>query len=464
MGARRARERIVRMRRKVPQVGRSTQPRAACFAWCAVSEATPAAPPLPAPATKPERLGAYELLLELAAGGMATVHLARATDKRQGPPLVAVKRPHRHLQGDKTFLTMLVDEARLASAIDHPNVVKVRELGFDGGMPFIVMDYVEGTSLAELRRELSAIGRAIDVRVAVRDRPRRARRPARRPRAEGRQRQAAAHHPSRRLAPQRPPRLRRARVRHRLRHREGRGSHPDDAHPRGEGQARVPRARAHRQAPDLHGAERRLLDGGRPLGVLRRSAPLPWRRGRRHPAGGDGGADPDAAADRRAGAPGARRRHRPRALSRPRDALRYRARLRAGDRARRRSRAVSERTPTSHGSWRPSSADAWRCGRSTSAPPSVRASSRSCCARSGLPSRDRVSFADVPTGQLLAELAPPAPDGRYALGTELRVALANAAAPAHPLVGRRCRHRRHRPRRGPHARLRRAQPRARGPS
>ena len=122
----------------------------------------------PAPLPKPERLGAYELLIELASGGMATVHLARATDRRQGPPLVAVKRPHRHLQGDKTFLTMLVDEARLASAIDHPNVVKVRELGFDGGMPFIVMDYVEGTSLAELRRELSAIGRAIDVRVAVR--------------------------------------------------------------------------------------------------------------------------------------------------------------------------------------------------------------------------------------------------------------------------------------------------------
>ncbi len=124
--------------------------------------------PAPGPPPKLERLGAYELLLELASGGMATVHLARATDKRQGPPLVAVKRPHRHLQGDKTFLTMLVDEARLASAINHPNVVKVRELSFDGGMPFIVMDYVEGTSLAELRRELSAIGRAIDVRVAVR--------------------------------------------------------------------------------------------------------------------------------------------------------------------------------------------------------------------------------------------------------------------------------------------------------
>jgi hypothetical protein len=99
---------------------------------------------------------------------MATVFLGRATDRRTGPPLVAVKRPHRHLTNDKTFLTMLVDEARLASSIHHPNVVKVRELGFDGGIPFIVMDYIEGASLAELRRELSSIGRTLDVRVAVR--------------------------------------------------------------------------------------------------------------------------------------------------------------------------------------------------------------------------------------------------------------------------------------------------------
>ena len=123
-------------------------------------------PPVEPP--RPERLGAYEILAELAAGGMATVHLARATDKRQGPPLVAIKRPHRHLASDRTFVTMLVDEARLASAIDDPHVVKVRELGFDGGLPFIVMDYVEGTSLAELRRELALQSRALDVRVGVR--------------------------------------------------------------------------------------------------------------------------------------------------------------------------------------------------------------------------------------------------------------------------------------------------------
>ncbi len=63
---------------------------------------------------------------------------------------------------------MLVDEARLASAIDHDHVVKVRELGFDLGDPFIVMDYVEGASLADVRKELSAVGRAIDSRFALR--------------------------------------------------------------------------------------------------------------------------------------------------------------------------------------------------------------------------------------------------------------------------------------------------------
>jgi serine/threonine-protein kinase len=113
------------------------------------------------------RCGSYELLVELAAGGMATVYLARKHGTRDAP-LIAVKRPHRHLASEKGFLSMLVDEARLASSIQHDNVVKVRELGFDNGEPFIVMDYVEGASLADIRKELSAVGRAIDPRFAVR--------------------------------------------------------------------------------------------------------------------------------------------------------------------------------------------------------------------------------------------------------------------------------------------------------
>src|SRR4051812_27568822 len=98
---------------------------------------------------------------------MATVFLARAADGRDAP-LVAIKKPHRHLSSDKTFFSMLVDEARLASAIQHDNVVKVRELGFDNGEPFIVMDYIEGASLSDIRKELSSVGRALDPRFALR--------------------------------------------------------------------------------------------------------------------------------------------------------------------------------------------------------------------------------------------------------------------------------------------------------
>ena len=106
----------------------------------------------------PERVkvGQYDLLLELASGGMAMVYLGRANDGRAVAPLVAIKRPHRHLASDKNFLAMLLDEARLASAIAHENVVKVRELHFHEGEPFIVMDYVEGASLSDLRKELAA--------------------------------------------------------------------------------------------------------------------------------------------------------------------------------------------------------------------------------------------------------------------------------------------------------------------
>jgi serine/threonine-protein kinase len=131
------------------------------------------------PLDAPVRVGAFEVMVELAAGGMATVFLARrvATDDPSpasspsgSPPsrLYALKRPHRHLATDKVFLSMIIDEARLASVIDHPNVVKVRELGFEAGEPFVVMDYVEGASLSDLRKSLAPLGRALDTRVAVR--------------------------------------------------------------------------------------------------------------------------------------------------------------------------------------------------------------------------------------------------------------------------------------------------------
>jgi eukaryotic-like serine/threonine-protein kinase len=412
---------------------RSTPSRPHGLLWFAVSAEPEAAPP-PAPPPKPERLGAYELLLELASGGMATVHLARATDRRQGPPLVAVKRPHRHLQGDRTFLTMLVDEARLASAIDHPCVVKVRELGFDGGMPFIVMDYVEGTSLAELRRELSAIGRAIDVRVAVRiilD-------------ALG-----GLH------------------AAHELKDDNGRPLHiiHRDVSPHNvligcDGRAyvtdfgiakaedRIQTTRTHEVkgklaylAPERIDkrrmctvqsdvfsmavvlwecfAGRRLFRGDEPVDVLQdvMTAPIPTltQIGAQLPPALD-----DVIA---------------RALSRDLD-TRYAT---AHDFAEAVDRAAGPDHTGTH-------ADVARLmeamfgARMALRQEHVRsaigpAELTDLLRESGLPARDRVSIADVPTGQLLAELAPPAPTGRYALGTELRAEVAKLRPKRVPWLG-----------------------------
>ncbi|HEY2735748.1 MAG TPA: hypothetical protein VGI70_17240, partial [Polyangiales bacterium] len=75
-----------------------------------------------APKPAAGRAGGYELITELASGGMATVFLGRSLTA--DAPLVAVKRPHKHLASDKVFLSMLIDEARLCSAIHHDNVVK----------------------------------------------------------------------------------------------------------------------------------------------------------------------------------------------------------------------------------------------------------------------------------------------------------------------------------------------------
>jgi serine/threonine-protein kinase len=107
------------------------------------------------PTSPPLRLGAYEPLLELASGGMATVYIARQLGAAGFERIVVVKRVHRHLLGNRDFYDMFRDEARVASIIKHPNVVPVIDV-VEVQQPerelFLVMDYVESSSLATLRK------------------------------------------------------------------------------------------------------------------------------------------------------------------------------------------------------------------------------------------------------------------------------------------------------------------------
>ena len=96
------------------------------------------------------QFGRYALLCRLASGGMASLYLARAVGPDGFEKQVAIKRIHEHLAEDADFVTMFVDEARLAARITHPNVVQVLELGQVGRSLFMAMEYLEGESLAQL--------------------------------------------------------------------------------------------------------------------------------------------------------------------------------------------------------------------------------------------------------------------------------------------------------------------------
>jgi serine/threonine-protein kinase len=100
----------------------------------------------------PERIGRYDVLLPVASGGMATVYLARSRGVGGFMRDVALKLTHAHLRDHPEFTTDLLDEAKLAVAIRHPNVVPILDVGEDPFGLFLVMDYIEGDTLSGLIR------------------------------------------------------------------------------------------------------------------------------------------------------------------------------------------------------------------------------------------------------------------------------------------------------------------------
>jgi serine/threonine-protein kinase len=116
---------------------------------------------------EPERIiGRYALFGEIASGGMATVHLGRLIGPAGFARIVAIKRLHPQFAKDPEFVSMFLDEARLAARIRHPNVVSTLDVVALDGELFIVMDYVEGESLARLRRLAGERGRPLPVDVS----------------------------------------------------------------------------------------------------------------------------------------------------------------------------------------------------------------------------------------------------------------------------------------------------------
>lgn len=91
-----------------------------------------------------------QILGRLGGGGMAAVYLARLHGPMGFSRSVAVKSLHPAFCQDPHFVSMLLDEARLASRVSHPNVVGVVDLSADRGELQLVLDYVHGASLREI--------------------------------------------------------------------------------------------------------------------------------------------------------------------------------------------------------------------------------------------------------------------------------------------------------------------------
>jgi serine/threonine-protein kinase len=112
-------------------------------------------------------LGRYELLLPIAAGGMAKVWAARLKGTRGFQKIVAVKTMLPTLSEDDQFERMFLSEASLASQIRHPNAVEILDLGEQDGVLFLVMEWINGIPLNQVMKTAKQRG-GMPIPIAVR--------------------------------------------------------------------------------------------------------------------------------------------------------------------------------------------------------------------------------------------------------------------------------------------------------
>ena len=135
-----------------PGPGRST------YAWPLIPQSRPMV-------TK--TISHYEILAPIAEGGMGVVY--RAVDTRLGRP-VAIKVLRHDAPPGSESRKRFVQEARAASALNHPHIVTIYEIGRDGDGDYIAMEYVAGRSLAQtIGRDRIPVGTALDYAVQIAD-------------------------------------------------------------------------------------------------------------------------------------------------------------------------------------------------------------------------------------------------------------------------------------------------------
>ena len=127
-------------------------------------------PPAPSPVSylaPGSRLDRYELVCPIGAGGMATVWVARQIGSHGFRKLVAVKTILPRFAAEEKFQRMFVDEARIASRIDHVNVAQILDVGEKDDITYLVMELVDGDSLQRMHRAARKKGLAFPTGVLL---------------------------------------------------------------------------------------------------------------------------------------------------------------------------------------------------------------------------------------------------------------------------------------------------------
>lgn len=115
-----------------------------------------------------ESFGRYQILRAIGSGGMAQVFLARQTGVGGFEKTIALKLILPNLSADPAFVSMFLQEARLAARISHPNVAQIFDVGEVASRFFIAMEFVRGADLAAILRLAAKLGLSMPVELSAR--------------------------------------------------------------------------------------------------------------------------------------------------------------------------------------------------------------------------------------------------------------------------------------------------------
>lgn len=113
------------------------------------------------------RFGRYELLGQLAAGGMAEIYLAREQSSAGGVARYVAVKVIKADSAEPNFLELFQDEGRLGLRLTHPNIAHVYEYGKEASRYFLAMEWVNGKNLSSTVRRLREEGRRLPLPIAV---------------------------------------------------------------------------------------------------------------------------------------------------------------------------------------------------------------------------------------------------------------------------------------------------------